>query len=30
MALNIKNPHVERLVEEIAQITGESKREAIR
>jgi antitoxin VapB len=30
MALNIKNPQVERLVEEIAQITGESKTEAIR
>lgn len=30
MALNIKNPHVERLVEEITQVTGESKTEAIR
>jgi antitoxin VapB len=30
MALNIKNPEVERLVEEIARITGESKTEAIR
>ena len=30
MALNIKNPDVERLVEEIARITGESKTEAIR
>jgi antitoxin VapB len=30
MALNIKNPQVERLVEEIARITGESKTEAIR
>ena len=30
MALNIKNPDVERLVEEIAQLTGESKTEAIR
>jgi antitoxin VapB len=30
MALNIKNPHVERLAEEVAQITGESKTEAIR
>jgi antitoxin VapB len=30
MALNIKNPEVERLVEEIASLTGESKTEAIR
>ena len=30
MALNIKNPAVERLVEEIARLTGESKTEAIR
>ena len=30
MALNIKNPDVERLVEEIARLTGESKTEAIR
>lgn len=30
MALNIKNPEVERLVEEIAGLTGESKTEAIR
>jgi antitoxin VapB len=30
VALNIKNPQVERLVEEIARITGESKTEAIR
>ncbi|MBR9990242.1 MAG: type II toxin-antitoxin system VapB family antitoxin [Gemmatimonadetes bacterium] len=30
MALNIKNPDVERLVEEISRLTGESKTEAIR
>ena len=30
MALNIKNPEVERLAAEIAQVTGESKTEAIR
>lgn len=30
MALNIKNPDVERLVNEVAQLTGESKTEAIR
>ena len=30
MALNIKNPEVERLATEIAQVTGESKTEAIR
>ena len=30
MALNIKNADVERLVEEIARLTGESKTEAIR
>jgi antitoxin VapB len=30
MALNIKNAQVERLVDEIARITGESKTEAIR
>ena len=30
MALNIKNPHVEELAAEIAEITGESKTEAIR
>jgi antitoxin VapB len=30
MALNIKNPDVERLVDEIARLTGESKTEAIR
>lgn len=30
MALNIKNPDVERLVEEVASLTGESKTEAIR
>ena len=30
MALNIKNPHVEQLAEEIASLTGESKTEAIR
>jgi antitoxin VapB len=28
--LNIKNPTVERLAEEVAQLTGESKTEAIR
>ncbi len=30
MALNIKNPAVERLAEEVARLTGESKTEAIR
>lgn len=30
MALNIKNADVERLVDEIARLTGESKTEAIR
>jgi len=30
LALNIKNPEVERLVEEISSLTGESKTEAIR
>lgn len=30
MALNIKNPEVERLVADIAALTGESKTEAIR
>jgi antitoxin VapB len=30
MALNIKNPHVEDLAEQIARLTGESKTEAIR
>jgi antitoxin VapB len=30
MALNIKNPEVERLAAEVAQLTGESKTEAIR
>ena len=30
MALNIKNPDVERLVEEVAAVTGESKTEAVR
>ena len=30
MSLNIKNPDVERLVEEVASLTGESKTEAIR
>ncbi len=30
MALNIKNADVERLVEELARLTGESKTEAIR
>jgi antitoxin VapB len=30
MALNIKNPEVERLASELAKITGESKTEAVR
>ena len=30
MALNIKNPEVERLATEVARLTGESKTEAIR
>ncbi|MFC1660372.1 type II toxin-antitoxin system VapB family antitoxin [Gemmatimonadota bacterium] len=30
MALNIKNPEVESLVAEVADITGESKTEAVR
>lgn len=30
MGLNIKNPEVERLVAEVARLTGESKTEAIR
>lgn len=30
MALNIKNPTVERLAGEVARLTGESKTEAIR
>ena len=30
MALNIKNVDVERLVDEVAEITGESKTEAVR
>lgn len=30
MALNIKNPDVERLADEVARLTGESKTEAIR
>ena len=30
MALNIKNPEVERLVAEVAALTGESKTEAVR
>lgn len=30
MALNLKNPEVERLATEVARITGESKTEAIR
>ncbi len=30
MALNIKNPEVERLAAEVAAITGESKTEAVR
>lgn len=29
MALSIKSPEVERLVEELAQMTGESKTEAV-
>ena len=30
MALNIKNPEVERLVSEVSALTGESKTQAIR
>jgi antitoxin VapB len=30
MALNLKNPQVERLAAEVARMTGESKTEAIR
>jgi antitoxin VapB len=30
MGLNIKNPEVERLADEIARLTGETKTEAIR
>ena len=30
MALNIKNPYVENLLNEVAQITGESKTAAVR
>ncbi len=30
MPLNIKNPEVERLVEEVADLTGETKTEAVR
>lgn len=30
MALNLKNAEVERLVEEVTRITGESKTEAVR
>lgn len=30
MALNLKNPEVERLAAEVARITGETKTEAIR
>jgi antitoxin VapB len=30
VALNIKNPEVERLVSEVVAITGESKTEAVR
>ena len=30
MALNLKNPEVERLASEVARLTGESKTEAIR
>jgi antitoxin VapB len=30
MPLNIKNAHVERLVAEVARLTGESKTEAVR
>lgn len=30
MALNIKNPDVEKLLNELVQVTGESKTEAVR
>ena len=30
MALNIKNPDVEKLLDEVVQMTGESKTEAVR
>jgi len=30
MALNIKNPDVDKLIDEVVQITGESKTEAVR
>lgn len=30
MALNIKNPEVERLVDEVVDMTGETKTEAVR
>jgi len=30
MPLNIKNPEVERLIEELAGVTGETKTEAVR
>lgn len=30
MSLNIKNPDVERLIDELVQLTGETKTEAIR
>lgn len=30
MPLNIKNPHVERLVAEVSEMTGETKTEAVR
>ncbi|MGH9075678.1 MAG: type II toxin-antitoxin system VapB family antitoxin [Acidimicrobiales bacterium] len=30
MALNLKNPEVERLAEEVARMTGETKTEAVR
>ncbi len=30
MPLNIKNPEVERLIDEIADLTGETKTEAVR
>lgn len=30
MALNIKNPEVERLADELAQLTGETKTETVR
>lgn len=30
MAINIKNPEVEKLVDEVARLTGETKTEAVR